>query len=78
MERNSQLSIHTEDRANRIFDILDVGVREREVKDDFQEFQPEQLGEQRCHFQREEPLVGQGPSLYWGQAGVAQWLSVNL
>lgn len=53
MERGDQLSIHSEDRVNRIFDILDVGARERKVKDDFLEFQPGQLDEQRCHFQRE-------------------------
>lgn len=67
MERGGQLSVHTEDRANRIFDILDVGVREKGVKDDFLEFQPEQLDEQRCHFQREEPLVGgEGPRVCTG------------
>lgn len=59
-ESGGQLDIYTEHRANRTFDILDVGLRERGVKDDFLEFQPEQLNEQQCHFQREEPLVGGG------------------
>ena len=46
MESCGQLDIYTERRANRIFDISDVGMRERGVKDDFLEFQPEQLNEQ--------------------------------
>lgn len=35
MERSGQLGIYFEDRANTIFDILDVGMREKRVKEGF-------------------------------------------
>ena len=47
-----------EDGANRIFDILDVVMIQKGVKEDFLEFQPIQLDEQRCHFQKEAPPAG--------------------
>lgn len=59
-ESGGQLDIYTEHRANRTFDILDVGLRERGVKDDFLEFQPEQLNEQQCHFRGRSLLLGEG------------------
>lgn len=58
IQRNAQVGKYFVDGASRIFDILDVGMRGKGAKEGLLEFQPEQqLNEQRCDFQKEEPLV---------------------
>ena len=60
MQRSGQLVIEFEDKANRITDIWDVGGCKRKGGQGslLREFQPEQLDEERCHFQSKEFLVG--------------------